>query len=119
MAVGDPLVAWQRRSCPAWCVVRHQDDDPLDDQRHMSAGRTVAARLYRERDLAPTAPPDQRLQVERGELAELVVVLHQAEWSPDAWIYVGDGTDQRLEVAAQDMRSVLDAAGQAVRDWRP
>lgn len=75
--------------CPAWCVSLHDDSD----QWHRDAGAQFAVIAL---DVSSRPSP-----------LELLMLLHQGADDPTAWIYLGDGTEQRLELSLESLVRVL------------
>lgn len=83
------------RGHPPWCAIREEHD-----HRHESTAREIAGTLLSVADWAPGAPS---VAVPR----ELVALLHTA--ADETWIYVGDGTDQHLDLSIESWRRVIGA----------
>lgn len=69
--------SWQSDACPAWCVVEHQEDDPVPDRVHDSAGQYVPVVLAEPHGgaRAPT---------------ELLVMLSRRCGESHEWVFVGE-----------------------------
>ncbi len=94
MASGDKAVSWQAEPCPSWCVVTHQEGDPVADRLHEDGGRTVPVRVW-----DPTG----------AEVREFHVSIHRRDGTSRTWIYIGDGWEQRVEIDVVDIDDVVSA----------
>jgi len=75
-----------RQACPRWCVADHTAEDECGDIRHRGATTTVPV-VARAR-AGPVS-------------TELLLELSSDDRDATAWLYLGDGTDQRLEVTLE------------------
>lgn len=80
--------------CPDWCVVDHAEGNA---EPHTSEGREVSVDRL-------TAIPGER---SRAQSAPMVVTMRRD--GEGEWIYVGDGTDQHLELSVESWRRVIGA----------
>jgi hypothetical protein len=78
----------QPTNCPPWCVADHAVDDDF-----------VARHRSRIHDLAVIAP-------DRG--FDLMIEFSRLGDEPSTWVYLGDGTDQRLELSLESVRRLVD-----------
>ena len=74
-------------ACPPWCVADHRGELEGGAVRHR--GPTVSLGVLLRHPDATEAP------------AELLVEVHRSEGDETTWVYVGDGTDQRLELSVE------------------
>ena len=74
-------------ACPPWCVADHRGELEGGVVRHR--GPTVSLGVLLRH-------PDGRPQS-----AELMIEVHRSEGEQTTWVYVGDGTDQRLELSIE------------------
>lgn len=93
-----PRPTWQQDDCPSWCVVAHHEDDHPDDRKHLSATRTVPV-------IELTADGQTGRDVPRA--AELVVLMQRRDGVADTWLYVGDGSDQLLQMTPGSWRRLI------------
>lgn len=70
-------------NCPTWCVADHAAEDE-SRVRHRSATIDVAV-----------VAPDRAM--------ELMIELYRLDAEPTTWVYIGDGTDQRLELSRESV----------------
>ncbi|PJJ61923.1 DUF6907 domain-containing protein [Compostimonas suwonensis] len=86
--------AWQQTPCPPWCVQEHADADPPADRRHVGSGHPVPVVL---------APGGRAVATS----AELSMIVWRFDGSPETWVYLGDGTGQRIEVSLESARRLF------------
>ena len=83
-----------QRGCPGWCVADHQAEDDPGEVRHRSAIVTV--------------PVVSRTRA--GPVAiDLMLEIFRSDRDATVWLYLGDGTDQRLEVALESAGRLVEA----------
>jgi hypothetical protein len=70
-------------NCPTWCVADHAVEDE-SRARHRSEIIDV-----------PVVAPDRAI--------DLMVELYRYGAEPTTWVYIGDGTDQRLELSRESV----------------
>lgn len=92
MSRDRPRVEWQQDECPSWCVVDHRESDHPHDRKHVSASCEIPAQLLDER------PSESSTHRDSWVAGALSVVMHKRDGQAPIAIYVGDGTDQRIEV---------------------
>lgn len=90
-------------SCPRWCTGDHGEGHD-HDRKHMSA--------------AVVLPVVQLVRGEPGRdlprASEVAVVVHRRERSEQTWLYVGDGTDQQLELTPESWRRLVARLGEVL-----
>ena len=74
-------------ACPSWCVADHRREQEGGAVRHR--GPTVALGVLLRHPEHGAVP------------AELLIEVHRSEGDATTWLYLGDGTDQRLEVTLE------------------
>ena len=87
-------------TCPPWCVVQHDQDEPLDQQIHESdATPFPVIEIERRRG------PDERLT--RSAIgAELAVVRYRYVGHSQEWVYIGT-PDHGLDVSVESAERLL------------
>ncbi len=98
--------------CPAWCVVLHGAEDEAGDRRHVSASLAVPARMLRAGAVDPPLfgePDPDDGSGERTATADLAVCLHRRDGAPSTWVYVGDGSEQALELTVDSWHRLVPA----------
>lgn len=108
MVSGGVRPGWQREPCPPWCVVEHAEDDHPDDRRHVSAGIEVPVMAL----VGVLEGADGHR--DRVEARRLVVCAQRRDGEPDTWLYVGDGTDQMVEVDVAGWTRLVSAVRQVL-----
>ena len=74
-------------ACPPWCVADHRGELEGGAVRHR--GPTVALGVLLRHPEHGAVP------------AELLIEVHRSEGDATTWLYLGDGTDQRLELSIE------------------
>ncbi len=98
MAAGSSRASWQQEACPPWCVVVHTDGDALADRKHVGASHSVPVLALKEHP----RPLDE--VCDEWEVGELALCYQRRDGSGRTALYIGDGTDQRLELAVDSVR---------------
>ncbi len=120
MAITTPFPAHD--PCPAWCVVDHRDDDPLDlaagDLAHLSTPRHVPIVLnLTEHGWTDAAHAAGVVAGPSGvRSAEFAVVARCYPRQPDVWVYVGNEERFGLDISAESARRLHAALGQLLSD---
>ena len=85
--------------CPSWCVVDHLDEVGSAVLHHVARGRVVPVLCF-----LGCAPETGEEQVESQEL---VIVRHRYGAGRPTWIYLGDGSQQYLELSEESLRLLV------------
>lgn len=85
------------KDCPGWCIANHRSDE----RAHRSEALVVSAIQ------AGADPEAGRLAPDLGTGAELTMELRQERDGVIAWVYLGDGTNQYLDLSAESFHRVL------------
>ena len=80
-------------NCPTWCVADHAAEDE-SRARH----RSVTLDL-------PVVAPDRGMG--------LMIELYRFGAEPTTWVYIGDGTDQRLELSRESVARLVEVLSSA------
>lgn len=75
-------------ACPSWCVADHRGELEGGAVRHRGSTAALGV-LLRHPDGTPLS-------------AELLIEVHRSEGEQVTWVYIGDGTDQRLELSIEN-----------------
>jgi hypothetical protein len=89
----------QGRTCPAWCVADHADEDEGGAPRHRGATAVVPGIAMGEGTLR------------RALAVELLIELHADDVDPMVGVYVGDGIhgiDITIETASRLVRHLVE-----------
>jgi hypothetical protein len=86
--------------CPAWCVADHRPVAEGGEDERTRRHRSAIVDL-------PAIAPDGAL--------ELMIELHRVDGETTTWVYVGDGTDQRLELSVESAARLVAALATAIR----
>lgn len=81
------------RRCPEWCSASHDD---TADPEHRDAGIELPVIALQSSGLR------------RAEGVTLLLLLHQRDTDTAPWLYLGDGTEHRMELSLESMRRVLE-----------
>lgn len=105
VAAGDERVAWQHDDCPRWCVVSHAADDHPHDRRHVSVQHPVAVTAL------ANAPVGSGAVRDAWSSEDFVICLQRRDGAARTSVYIGDGTDQRIELELASMRELFEQVG--------
>lgn len=112
METSEGRPAWQVEPCPGWCVVLHASDDHERDRKHISAALSVPVRQLRAGKAGADglfAEPEPGTGDEHTVSTDLAVCLHRRDGARTTWVYVGDGTDQLLELTLESVVRLMPA----------
>ncbi|RIJ67836.1 hypothetical protein D1871_23050 [Nakamurella silvestris] len=98
--MGEEAPAEQIPLCPKWCVSHHDDES----DEHQSLGRELAAHarpLNQANDAYETS---------------LVFTIHRNLTDTTAWIYIGDGCRQGLDISVESAVGAIDILEAVLRE---
>ena len=77
----------EETQCPAWCVADHATEDE-GIARHRAAIVDVPV-------------------VSSSGAASLMIELHMLDGEPSAWVYVGDGVHEAIEISRESVNRLV------------